>query len=428
MNKIAVIDLTFCWPPWVPSSFEIKEILCRLQARGLKVNLFFPHFTGYFPRGLITSKLPFPVTPVSFNRFTFNTIFLQKRIRKAVENFNPDCILIWDGYSLKPHLALDLSKDFPVIIKLCSYEILCLKTTLLADDSSICDNTFLKNPQKCIHCYFKGDLFKNFIKTFFRQKAGSRFHQLAHEFFSASAFKPSYPDIIKKSFNNVKAVIVSNNFTKGLFEGYCAKIKVIPHGVDSKLFKPGMEFKKKYKGVFMPERLDGLNQGFFTFVEAIEALLSFNNNINNIKILLFSDEYFSPIRSERFKGNNYLFFFPSREGITPELYQMSDITVHPHVSPESQGLRLIEAMACGKPVIASKAGVFNDIVEDGKTGFLVEPASKDRLLEKMDLLLKNDEMCKSMGKEARIKVEAEYDWDIIIERDYIPLLQENNIK
>jgi len=426
MNKIAAIDLTFCWPTWVPSSFEIKEILCRLQTRGFKVNLFFPYFTEYFPRGLVTSKLPFPATPVPFNRFTFNIHFLKKRMRKAVEGFQPDSVFIWDGYSLKPHLALDLSKDFPVILKLCSYEILCLKTTLLADDLTICDNTFLKNPQKCIQCYFKGGLFKDFMKTFFSRKAGSRFHQLAHEFFSSLAFKPYYTDIIKKSLKNVKAVIVSNNFTKGLLEGYCSDIKVIPHGVDSKLFKPGMEIKKKYKGVFMPERLDGLNQGFFTFVEAVESLLSFNNNANNIKILLFSDEYFSPIHSERFRGNNYLFFFPARDGIAPELYQMSDITVHPHVRPESQGLRAIEAMACGKPVIASKVGVFKDIVEEGKTGFLVEPASKDRLLEKMDFLLKNDEMRMEMGKKARIKVEAQHDWDKIIERDYIPLLQNNN--
>ena len=83
-------------------------------------------------------------------------------------------------------------------------------------------------------------------------------------------------------------------------------------------------------------------------------------------------------------------------------------------------------MACGKPVIASKVGVFKDIVEEGKTGFLVEPASKDRLLEKMDFLLKNDEMRMEMGKKARIKVEAQHDWDKIIERDYIPLLQNNN--
>ncbi|OGL41237.1 MAG: hypothetical protein A2043_02860 [Candidatus Schekmanbacteria bacterium GWA2_38_9] len=418
MTKIAFIDLTFCWPQWVPSSLELKEVASRLQKHGYKINLFYPCFTEYLPRGVITSNLPFPTTPIPFNRFTFNFYFLAKRMKKEIEKFSPHYVFIWDGYSLKPHIVMEFFKDFPVILKLCSFEILCIKTTLFNNNMSVCNNLFLKNPDQCIECYFKGNIFKNFINTFFRPNVSTRFYHLAHEFFSSLAFRNSYIGTIKESFEKAESVIVSNSFAKNLLDGYSSNIKIIHHGVDSKYFYPGKEAMKKYKGIFMPERLDGLEHGFPAFVSAVEALLN-----NNVKILLIHDDFFEPIRSDRFKSNNYLFFFQSRKGIQPELYQMSDITVHPNVKPDSNGLRAVEAMACGKPVIASDIGVFKDIVDDGKTGFLVEPGNNNQLSEKIDILLRDDKLRTEMGKEGRKKVEAEYEWDIIIQRDYLPLFR-----
>ncbi len=341
-------------------------------------------------------------------------------MRREIEKFKPHYIFIWDGYSLKPHLVMEFFRDFPVIFKLSSFEILCIKTTLFNNNNSVCDNIFPKNPGQCIECYFRENMFKTFINTFFRPNVTTRFYHLAHEFFSALAFRPSYIDKIKESFKMAETVVVSNKFTKNLLDGYSSNIKIIPHGVDSKYFHPGKETMKKYKSIFMPERLDALDNGFPAFISAVEPLFK-----NNVKILLVNDDFFEPIRSDRFKENNYLLFFQLMKGIVPEIYQMSDITVHPNVKPDSNGLRAIEAMACGKPVIASKIGVFNDIVDEGKTGFLVEPANNDQLSEKIDILLKDDKLRTEMGKEGRKKIEAEYEWDIIIRRDYLPLFKKS---
>ena len=76
-----------------------------------------------------------------------------------------------------------------------------------------------------------------------------------------------------------------------------------------------------------------------------------------------------------------------------------------------------------KPVIASNIGVFKDIVDDEKTGFLVEPENNNQLSEKIDILLRDDKLRTEMGKEGRKKIEAEYEWDIIIQRDYLPLFR-----
>jgi len=66
----------------------------------------------------------------------------------------------------------------------------------------------------------------------------------------------------------------------------------------------------------------------------------------------------------------------------------------------------LEAMAYGKPVIASKIGGLPELVDDGTTGFLFEPFNSKQLSAKIDLLnsLSKDEI-QIMGRKARKKVE-----------------------
>ncbi len=55
-----------------------------------------------------------------------------------------------------------------------------------------------------------------------------------------------------------------------------------------------------------------------------------------------------------------------------ELYQRAKALLFPVKCPESFGLVMIEAMACGTPVIAYPAGATQEIIQDGKTGYLVK--------------------------------------------------------
>lgn len=61
------------------------------------------------------------------------------------------------------------------------------------------------------------------------------------------------------------------------------------------------------------------------------------------------------------------------------IYAAADIIVHASTQPEPFGLVLIEAMAAGKLVIATRSGGVVDIVTDGRTGLLVEPGDPDGL-------------------------------------------------
>ena len=63
------------------------------------------------------------------------------------------------------------------------------------------------------------------------------------------------------------------------------------------------------------------------------------------------------------------------------------------------GMVVLEAMACGLPVIATTAsGEIAERVVDDVNGFLVAPASSDQLLERMELLVRDEELRLRMGR------------------------------
>lgn len=79
------------------------------------------------------------------------------------------------------------------------------------------------------------------------------------------------------------------------------------------------------------------------------------------------------------------------------IYVMTSIT-------ESFGLVLIEAMSYGVPVLSyTSAQGANEIIDDGKNGYLIENRNEDEMINKIDLLINDEKLRKKMGKEARIK-------------------------
>lgn len=77
---------------------------------------------------------------------------------------------------------------------------------------------------------------------------------------------------------------------------------------------------------------------------------------------------------------------------------------------EPFGITPLEAMACGTPVIGSNVGGIKYSVEDGQTGFLVPPKDPAALAQKVELLLKNDDLMKKMKKNALARVNKIFTW------------------
>ena len=75
-----------------------------------------------------------------------------------------------------------------------------------------------------------------------------------------------------------------------------------------------------------------------------------------------------------------------------------DILVLPSVQPEPFGGVVVEAMAFGKPVIATAIGGSLEQVKNGVTGFLVEPGNPKALAEAIEKLINDDDLRRQMGK------------------------------
>jgi len=91
----------------------------------------------------------------------------------------------------------------------------------------------------------------------------------------------------------------------------------------------------------------------------------------------------------------------------PELLQQLQVLVCcSHVEPF--GRCLIEAMACGTPVVATNVGGIPEVVVDGITGFLVPPARPEEVALKVTQLLHNEPLRRQMGEAGRERAERHF--------------------
>ena len=101
----------------------------------------------------------------------------------------------------------------------------------------------------------------------------------------------------------------------------------------------------------------------------------------------------------------------------PGYYAASDLLVLPSTTRgEAFGVVLLEAMASGKPVVASNLPGLRSVVHDGADGYLVEPRDAKDLACKLKLLRDDPQLRREMGAQGRASVEAQYDWPRIIPR------------
>lgn len=94
-----------------------------------------------------------------------------------------------------------------------------------------------------------------------------------------------------------------------------------------------------------------------------------------------------------------------------EFYQRADVAVVPSTVKEALGLVILEAMACGTPVVASNIGGIPNIVKDGKTGFLVRPRASDDIAEKVNKILENEKLRADMSERSRKLIEDRFTWE-----------------
>jgi len=189
---------------------------------------------------------------------------------------------------------------------------------------------------------------------------------------------------------------------------------VIPHGIDPQRFCPAPDRRAVRRDLGLPEagRLVGCfgrlraQKGTDVLVEALLPLLAQDPDLRAVVLGRTTRRHrvFRQALEQRLQASGY----GDRLLLLPEVpvaaivpwYQALDLYVAPQ-RWEGFGLTVLEAMACGVPVVATRVGAFTTLVEPGRTGLLVPPGEVGALGQALATLLADGPGRAQMGHEAR---------------------------
>ena len=106
----------------------------------------------------------------------------------------------------------------------------------------------------------------------------------------------------------------------------------------------------------------------------------------------------------------------------PEYLQAADLFVFP-TENDAFPSSIVEAMACGLPVITTPVGAIKEIVSHNETGLLIQPGSDEQLFDALNVMLSNQKLASRLGQAAMITVREQYSAGNVT-RKYLSLFQE----
>ncbi|MCX8043088.1 MAG: glycosyltransferase family 4 protein [Desulfobacterota bacterium] len=196
-----------------------------------------------------------------------------------------------------------------------------------------------------------------------------------------------------------KIVVVCNQARKeALHYGIPPKrIELIPNGVDCTLFTPAPE--QRHPGcITFIGRLDKM-KGVDVLLEAFSLLRQ--QGVRAILRIIGDGPEMSRLiaHAQALRISNDVFFYGLQDDI-PGLLRETAIFVLPSFS-EGLSNVVLEAMACGLPVVATRVGGIPDIIVDHDNGLLVEPNNPDQLKSAIQCLIEDRALADRLGKAAQ---------------------------
>ena len=280
----------------------------------------------------------------------------------------------------------------------------------------------------------KGDKVK-FILSYHMDNEGTGIRKKIFDFYK----NVIAPFVLKKADKVVVSSedYIENSNIQEFYYNNVNKFVELPFGVP-KRYKPmpkDHELLNKYHlspNDFVVLFVGGLDsahyfKGINFLIKAIERI-----DNKNIKALVIGDGNLRPMFEEKViekhlqKRIKFTGYVAGSE--LPKHFNLGDVFALPSINKsEAFGIVLIEAMSCGKPLIASNLKGVRTVVDQGINGLLTEPKNSQDLANKIEYLYSNPEKVKEFGQRGLETVNEKYRWSIIgdkLEKLYFSLFNE----
>jgi D-inositol-3-phosphate glycosyltransferase len=255
------------------------------------------------------------------------------------------------------------------------------------------------------------------------------FHTLAYlkQLANPNETEPSIRlEMERRLIQQVDSIIATTNDERIQIIRHCGatpgQVRVIPCGIDLKLFKPQDQQQareklglKPYQPVLLfvgrldPFKGPDLLLRTAAMMEEKAQIVIVGGKSSNDKDMEQLKELAAQLKISR--RVHFIGARPQYE--LPVMYSAADVTVVPSYY-ESFGLAAVESLACGTPVVATRAGGLTTVVQNNETGFLV-PRCPGFFAERLDSLLQNPMLLKQLSWAARPSV-LQFSWKNVADK------------
>lgn len=202
------------------------------------------------------------------------------------------------------------------------------------------------------------------------------------------------------------------------------KIAIVPNGVDLEeykqlptgdLFRKRLDIKENEKVVLTVGRLEKI-KGFQYLIKALPSIIK---EVGSTKLVLAGPDFnygatLKKLTEETNVQDHVIFYGPINGKEKFEAFSAANIVAVPSLY-EGFGMLLLEAMAAGKPLVATNTGAAPEIIQNGKNGILAASGNVEDLAGKIIKLLSDDQLMYLISQESRKTVEA-FNWEKISEQ------------
>ena len=223
-------------------------------------------------------------------------------------------------------------------------------------------------------------------------------------------------------------IIVSKPLRKYISKYFNCKKKVIPNGIDLGAFASRDAFNEYKDGKINLLFLGRIEKrkGLIYLIKAFEILKKRHINLRLIIVGSGNLEKKCKKYVEKKRIKDVVFVGNISEEDKIKYMNTCDIFCAPSIYGESFGIVLLEAMACGKPIVAFANQGYRQVLKGIQRRFLVKPKDVESLAKKIEMLMLNKKIRKELSAYGKREVKK-YSWDLVgkqVEEFYEEILNE----